>query len=185
VSDQVEPLGRAAALRDAFDRGFAAPAASGAVTTEDFLAIRVGDEPYAVALVEVAGLHAGRRITRVPGPVAEHLGVVALRRGLHAVHDLGSLLGHPRSAAGAPSGGVMHPRWLLVPAGPRALALSFAVFEGARRVPKEQHVTDLRGHRSGPGVIAHLAGAVVDGELLRPIIHLASVIETVERHCGR
>ncbi len=165
-------LERSQALREAFDRSFALPAVTARASTLDYLALRVGAEPWAVALSEVASVHADRSIVQVPGRLPALLGLVALRGEVHAVHDLSALIGGPRSAPG---------RWLLVPARRAGLALAFTELEGTRRVAPDEVVNEAAERAGGAGALVR--GAIQDGELLRPVIHLASVIEAVEQGC--
>ena len=55
---------RAAELRRDFDRAFAEPIRLDTTITEDLLAIRVGGQACAIRLNEIAGLFAGKSISR-------------------------------------------------------------------------------------------------------------------------
>ncbi|HEY8943537.1 MAG TPA: chemotaxis protein CheW, partial [Polyangiaceae bacterium] len=50
--------------------------------------------PYALRLTEVAGLFTSRRITRLPGPLPELLGLAGFRGVIVPVYDLPRLLGY-------------------------------------------------------------------------------------------
>ncbi len=82
---------RAAELRSAFDRGFAAPLRVDTAAKQELLAIRVGAEPYVVRLSEISGLFADKKITRVPGGAAALLGIAGFprrhRAGLRSAHS--------------------------------------------------------------------------------------------------
>ena len=75
---------RAAELRADFDRGFADAGARRCRAKHDLLAIRVGTEPCAMRLSEIAGLFADRKITRVPGSKAALLGIAGFRGAMRA-----------------------------------------------------------------------------------------------------
>lgn len=122
---------RAAAMRTAFDRGFADAPAAAPGAHEDLLAIRVEGQARALALAEVRAVHVERRITAVPGPEPALRGLAAFRGAILPVWDLHVLLG------AAP---VDRPRWLIVAAG-APVALAFATFEGHLRVPREAITT--------------------------------------------
>ena len=62
---------------------------------EDFLAIRVGADPYTFRLSEIAGLHVGVKIVPVPSPAVQLLGMVAIRGMLAPIYDLAALLHYP------------------------------------------------------------------------------------------
>jgi purine-binding chemotaxis protein CheW len=125
VSDA--PTSRAAELRNAFDRSFAqAPSPEGGAL-ESLLKIRLGANPYALRLSDVSGLFADKKMTWLPSPVPELLGMAGLRGTVLPVYDLGMLLGCPRAAA---------PRWLVVAAG-APVALAFEAFDGYLSVRAE------------------------------------------------
>jgi chemotaxis signal transduction protein len=117
---------RAAALARDFDRSFAEPAAARESGRIELLLISIGGDRHAIHLSEIAGLHADRAITRVPGPLAELCGLVSLRGSLIPVYDLRLLLGYP---AGPP------PRWLIVAAA-RPVGLGFDELVGHTVVPR-------------------------------------------------
>src|SRR5215218_10100104 len=92
------PTNRAAELREAFDRSFAQLATSEADVVESLLGIRIGTDPYGLRLGELSGLFADKKITRLPSPVSELLGIAGFRGAVLPVYDLGMLLGCPRAA---------------------------------------------------------------------------------------
>jgi len=118
---------RAAAMREAFDRGFAGAPAAAPGAHEDLLAIRVAGQARALALAEVRAVHVDRRITAVPGPEPALRGLAAFRGAILPVWDLHVLLGASPAE---------RPRWLVVAAG-APVALAFARFEGHLRVARE------------------------------------------------
>jgi chemotaxis signal transduction protein len=162
--------GRAGELRQAFDRSFSLPpeADAGAANAESLLALRIGSHAYALRLTEVSGLFVDRKITWLPSPAAELLGIAGLRATLLPVYDLGMLLGYARTAA---------PRWLLVTAGV-PVGLAFERFDGHLTVPAEAIVPDVRNDAPRRHV-----REILRAEIARPIIHLPSVLETI-RHAG-
>ncbi len=117
---------RARAMRELFDRGFAAPPAEPTPPTRDLLRIRLGDMPHAIALDDIAALHAGLAILALPTTVRELRGVVVLRGQLVPIYDLAMLLGFPPAAATA--------RWI-VTLRTRAIGLVFDGSDGHARVP--------------------------------------------------
>ena len=75
---------RAAELRRAFDRSFAERARADAAPTEDFLAIRIASDSYAIRCSEISGLVADKKITRVPSGSAALHGMARISRRHHA-----------------------------------------------------------------------------------------------------
>ncbi len=160
----------AATLKREFDGAFAALPSSIAAT-EDFLAIRVAGDRYAVALAEVAGLHADRKVVPLPSRAPDLLGVAGLRGVLAPVYDLRLLLGYAGGST---------PRWLLLTRAD-SVGLAFDQFEAHLRVDRAE------GSRpAGEHARRHLRGTVLavfsDGtsELL-PVIDVASLLAAIAK----
>jgi chemotaxis signal transduction protein len=164
--EEAWPGATAAKLRRTFDETFAeAPQAT--TTYEDLLVVRIGNDPFAVRLAETAGLHADRKIIPIPSPVPELLGIAALRGQITPIYALGALLGYRTSGA---------PRWFVLARAQMAVGLAFDVFETHTRIPQTSCTTD--GTES---MGEHVRGAAQVGDSVHPIIHIASVIETIAR----
>jgi chemotaxis signal transduction protein len=160
-------LGTAAALRRLFDETFAAPAASGSERLQDLLAIRTGSDPYALRLSEIAGLHADLKIVPVPSPAALLLGIVGIRGTMAPIYDLAGLLGYPA---------VANPRWIVFARGRQAVGFGFEDFESHLQV-SDALLVQSEGEVAGIVVAGqHLRGTVRVGGVLRPIIHMASIV---------
>jgi hypothetical protein len=156
VSREHEP---AAALRTAFDRGFADAPAGATVATTAFLAIRAGEQARAVRLTEVAGLFADRRIVPLPTRAPALLGLAGFRGAVLPVYDLRLLIGAAGTAA---------PRWLLIAAA-APVVFGFDAFEGHLAVPH-----DTIAGRGGTEV-------VTAGGVSRAVIALATLIQQLTR----
>ncbi|HUQ07297.1 MAG TPA: chemotaxis protein CheW [Kofleriaceae bacterium] len=148
----------ARSLRDAFDRAFAKAASSPATAHSDFLAIRAGGQPRAIALAEIGGLHVDRRVTAIPTPVAGLLGLVGLRGVMVPLYDLRVLLG---------TNPVDEPRWM-VTAAAAPVGFAFDGFDGHLRL-------DEADVARGP------TDLVVAGGVTRPVISLVTLIAELER----
>jgi chemotaxis signal transduction protein len=161
----------AATLRRHFDDTFAVPAASMSERLEDFLAIRVGADPYALRLSEIAGLHVGVKIVPIPSPAAQLLGIVGIRGVMAPIYDLAALLGYPPAAS---------PRWIALARAAQPVGLAFESFESHLQAPQAQlagtEVEDADRVAAGQ----HLRGTVRAVGALRPIIYLASVVERIK-----
>ena len=150
-----------AILRRDFDRAFAEPMRPPSPQTLDLLRIRLGTDPWAVPLADIAGLHSGKRITPVPGRTPGLLGLAGFRGSLSAVYDLSTLIGLPPLRA---------PRWLLV-AEERPVAFAFGGLDGHLRI-EAGAILPL-----GPdGAAAWTRGFVEDGRIRRPILHLPALL---------
>jgi purine-binding chemotaxis protein CheW len=153
---------RAAGLRSAFDRAFATPVRADTTIKQDLLAIRVGPEPCAIRLSEVAGLFVDRRIMRIPASDGVLIGIAGFRGAIVPVYSLRSLLGHS---------GTQALRWLVIAAN-APIALAFDVFEGHLRVSTDA-ILPQQAHAQMRGYAAEF---VRSAGVVRPVLHLASVI---------
>ncbi|HEX4241639.1 MAG TPA: chemotaxis protein CheW [Steroidobacteraceae bacterium] len=156
-------------LRRQFDAAFAAPARIATDTTEGMLAVRIGADPFALRLGEIAGLHADLTIVPVPSSSASLLGIVGIRGTLRPIYDLAALLGY---------GGAGAPRWLIFPQAAPAIGLAFAALEAHVKVPKES-VQDEQA-QTAAAARAFARGVARVGSTLRPIIHLESVLKVIK-----
>ena len=161
--------GSADLLRREFDAGFAAPAGTAVDTAESMLAVRVGPDPFALRLGEIAGLHADLTIVPVPSRSASLLGIVGIRGTLRPIYDLSALLGY---------GGAGAPRWLIFPKAASSIGLAFAALEAHLKVPRES----LQDEQPGAGGAGRgfARGVARVGTTLRPIIHLESVLRVIK-----
>jgi len=156
---------RAAELRTAFDRSFAAPVRADVAAKHDLLAIRIGAEPFAMRLSEVAGLFADRSITPVPGRHAALLGIAGFRGTVVPVYSLQRLLGHS---------GADTPRWLVIAAA-APVAFAFDAFEGHLRVTAAAIVPQ----QSDTKMRAYAREFLRTTDVVRSVVHLPSVIEAL------
>jgi chemotaxis signal transduction protein len=161
--------GSAAALRRVFDDSFAAAAATKSARLEDLLAIRLGSDPYALRLSEIAGLHAGVKIVAVPSTRAQLLGIVGLRGIMAPVYDLAALLRYPPAA---------NPRWMVLARMSQPVGFAFETLESHLQVPATALAYD-DGSANAGAARQHTSGTVRAGGALRPIILMASVVELI------
>jgi purine-binding chemotaxis protein CheW len=161
---------RAAGLREAFDRSFAAAPQLHDDDREDLLGIAVAGEPYALRLSAVAELVSGRAVTRLVGGAPGLLGIAGLRGALVPVFDLAGLLGRDDRVP---------PRWLALTSGEPRVALAFAQLDGHLRVARDAIAADADG-----GGRRHVQGVVRAGDALRPIVHVASILATLAAHAA-
>jgi chemotaxis signal transduction protein len=169
MSDTAPSLAaRAVALRDAFDRSFAAARPPDPPPGVDLLAIRVGAEPYALRLSEISGLHPDRRITPLPGAAAVLRGIAGVRSAIVPVYDLAALLGHPQAE---------DVRWLAMAADER-VAFAFAAVDGHLRLPPDAIMANEAGQR--PHRYVREFARTAD-QSVYPIADLRSIIDAVRR----
>jgi chemotaxis signal transduction protein len=160
----------AATLRRHFDEGFAAPASSIAEPLEDLLAIHVGSNPHALRLSEIAGLYVGVKIVPVPSPVAQLLGIVGIRGMMVPIYDLAALLRYPPEA---------NSRWFVLARAPQPVGFAFETFESHLQV-SQASLADGNGENADTGgTVQHMRGTVRAAGALRPIIHMASMLEMI------
>ena len=114
---------RASDLRHAFDKTYALPRTSGnEAAWEDFLAIRVAGDGYAIRLREIAGLVKGRRVVPCPSRVPEFQGIAGVRGSLVSVYSLPALLGYDIAVDRTP--------WLFLCAAEQSMSFAFPEFSG-------------------------------------------------------
>ncbi len=158
--------GTAAALRSAFDRSFAEAQTLDGAPCENLLAITIAGRPYALRLSEVGSLYRDRKVVPVPSREPAILGIAAFRGTLAPVYDLAALLGCRAESA---------PRCLILTRDRAPVGLAFEALDGQRRVLRDgisfpEH--DGTGHVHGT---VRIAGTV------RPLIHIASVVEAIAK----
>lgn len=156
---------RAAELRRAFDRSFAVRTRFDATPIEDFLAIRIASESYAIRCSEISGLIADKKITRVPSRAATLLGIGAFRGAVMPVYSLAALLGHAMPAT---------PRWIVIAAGP-PVALAFELLDGNFRISRAEILLcepDERGRK-------YVRDFVREQNRVRAILHLPSILDVI------
>ena len=157
------PLSRVSALRTAFDRSFGEPPRLDLTPMEDLLSVRVGDDVFAIRLSEVTGLHADKKITRVPGGDPALLGIAGFRGAIHPVYGLAILLGRQVE---------VEPRWLVIAAA-APVALAFDGFDGHVRVESET----IRPCDASAKDQPYARDFVPVQQLVRPILHLPSILD--------
>ena len=162
---------RVQAWRDAFDQSFVRAPVDDAATLHDYLAIQAGGGRYALRLGEVAGLQALRILTPCPSRHPELLGLSSFRGTVLPVYDLRVLLG-----TGTPR---QRPAWWIAArAGP--LGLAFDVFERHLRLPADAIA------QAGVADARLLAQeALRDGEQLRPVVSIPSILERIREIVDR
>ncbi|MGA8709243.1 MAG: chemotaxis protein CheW [Steroidobacteraceae bacterium] len=160
-------MSRAQEMRAAFDRSFAEPPLTEQAPLQDFLAIRVGTDPYAIRLTDIRGLFADRPVTLLPSDDSAFLGIAGVRGIVVPVYDLGALLGHPPGALR---------RWLLL-IGAASLALAFEAFEGHLRLPQAALAAQGRQERSG----AFVQEVLHTGNSTRAIVQITAIFDAIEQ----
>ena len=159
---------RALEMRRAFDRSFAEPVRATVPETADFIAIRLGEDSYAVAMEEIGGLHADVAVTPCPSPFSEFLGLAAFRGALAPVYDLAALCGYPAGDA----------RWLLLAKGGE-IAFAFVNFEKHFRIERSAIASPQQGVGG-----RHTSGVAARADTALPIISLSSLIADLADRIG-
>lgn len=163
------------AMRHAFDQSFSQAPLTHAARFENMLAVRIRGDAYVIPVVEIRALYADRRVVVLPTPLADLLGVATFRGQVAPVYDLAAWLGYAQRAS---SGAV--PRWFVLARCRDPVAFVFDGFEALLQVPPEDVVASVDGEKLD-AKRAHLRGAVQAGEALRPIVHLPSVLDDIQK----
>ncbi len=153
-----------AELRSAFDESFAQAAAPLEDAGERLLAIRIGDEGYALRLSEITGIQALRRVVPLPGGPEGFRGLAGIRGRLVAVYGLAALLGIR---------GAGEENWLVLTQGAEPIGLSFPAFEG--------FLEESALHPAQERESEHVREVLRTGSVVRGVIHLPSVSDAIMR----
>jgi purine-binding chemotaxis protein CheW len=172
MNETAESVGaRAAEMRHAFDRSFAEPLRLGTDVSEDLLAIRVGMQPYAMRVGEIAGLFVDRKVTPVPGADAALIGIARFRGVIVPVYALHALLGH--SAA-------RQQRWLAIAAA-APIALAFEAFDAQLSVPPDAILPAQSAGEARSCVREFVRTPNFSG----PVMHLPLVLDAIRSWRGK
>jgi chemotaxis signal transduction protein len=173
MTDQSRLAVTALELRNAFDQVYALPPLSlDSEHTENLLAIRLAGDSYAIRVSEIAGLASDREVIVLPSPIPELLGVAGIRGGLVPVYSLAALVGHNRDGN--------HARWLALYGTEDPVGLAFSDFEGYLKVPSAQIYKAGQNH----AIREHVRDLVRTADVVRAIVNIPSVVETIKRRCG-
>jgi chemotaxis signal transduction protein len=149
-------------LRREFDDAFARVPPADSDLTRNMLAVRVGNEPFAIPVAQIEGVFTDRRVVPLPTPLSELLGVASFRGRVAPVYDLAAILLGTRSH--------VTPRWLVLVRGRAAVGLAFDAFEGQLNVRPASVTSDTPGREA----------VCIDGEV-RPVVHMPSVTRQIEK----
>lgn len=169
MADQHALQSRLVELRQSFDRAFAEPHAEGRVEARlELLAIRIGRDPYALRLSQIAAIEADRTITHVPSDHPELLGIAGLRGAVVAVFDLAGLLGAPRPDV---------LRWLVLAKG-APVALAFSAFDGQLTVPLDALAATEASHAGRVHEVAR------GGGISLPVVDIPALLAGLDARPG-
>jgi purine-binding chemotaxis protein CheW len=161
-------------LRRRFDGAFVAAPADREEDLESFLAVRIGNEGYALRIRDVTGFAAARRIVPLPSPVAEMLGLAGIRGSVVPVFSLAAMIGYEQAEQA--------PRWFLLCGAAEPIALGFAEFEGYLELPRADRTGVSEAGEGAPAraVRDHVRQVVRARGEVRGVIDVPSVVEAIE-----
>jgi chemotaxis signal transduction protein len=155
---------RAAALRQSFDQAFAQAPAGAAASSQAFLAVGIGGDDYALRLSDVTELYVDKKVVPLSSHSPDLLGIASFRGVLVPIFDLRLLLGYSASA---------WPRWLVLTQLDLSVGLAFDRLDGYLTVTSDAVVPAAETRRK------HLAEAVSADGLARPVIDVASIVNSI------
>jgi chemotaxis signal transduction protein len=147
-------------LREQFDRTFAEATRAEQPEQQDFLAIRIAGDPYALRLSEIQSLQVVRKLVAAPSLLPELLGIAGFRGVLTPIYDLGQLLGYQAEPS---------PKWLVVAQNQAPVGFAFATFDAQLRVTSDRVSAPELGNA------AAVSGAVTNGRSALPLLHLPAI----------
>lgn len=171
----MEPgISSARALRQEFDASFAKAPETAARQVENLLAVRIGEDHYALRLAQIAGLYKDRFVVPMPTPVPDLLGLAGFRGQTVPVYDLARLLGYGRGSTA---------RWLVVVKWRSPLALPFTGLDGHRIVGPDQLVSAPSDAAPDSDDVPwrYARDALEDAGGMRPILDLTLVMAAIDR----
>jgi purine-binding chemotaxis protein CheW len=169
MSDAPQSTNRADLMRRAFDAAFALPPAVDDRTSVSVLTLRVGGEPLAFRLADIAAIVSDRAIVPVPSTAAGLLGLAGIRGDIVPVFSLASILGLPTPDA--------PPTWMVLTVGAEPVALAFDTFEEYLVLPAGAlRQADGDGARSQRQFIRQVVQ--LDNEV-RPVVAIPRVVESI------
>lgn len=160
-------------IRAEFDRAFAAPAVPPARDRSRLLGIRVGGDPFALALTDVLAIHVDRKVVPVPSSALTLIGIASFRGALAPVHDLRLLLGYP---ARTPT------RWLVLISGATPIGLAFDAFDGQIAAPSALEPSSSDGEPAAASASRSsqlTRGLIQAGDGIRPLINVPAILAAV------
>jgi chemotaxis signal transduction protein len=155
-------------LRRAFDETFARVPEPQSSDDEEVLNIRLGNDLYVLRLREIAGVYVEHKLVPLPGPMAELLGIAAIRGVLVPVYDLGALLGY-RVNAGL--------RGFVLARSKSPVGFACGTPERLQRLPRASFANSEEVGAERP----HLSGLVRISDTLRPVVDMESLVQTIEK----
>jgi chemotaxis signal transduction protein len=161
-------------LRRRFDAAFVAAPVDRDEDLESFLAVKIGNEGYALRIRDVTGFAAARKIVPLPSPIAEMLGLAGIRGSVVPVFSLAAMIGYGQAQE--------VPRWFLLCGAAEPIALGFGEFEGYLELPRASRsevagAGDPDATRAPRDHVRHVVRA--RGEV-RGVIDMPSVIKAIE-----
>ncbi|MCX8477367.1 MAG: chemotaxis protein CheW [Sphingomonas sp.] len=153
----------ARALAEAFDRSFAIARPAAPPTPRDFLTVRIGGDPHAIGLLDLAELVPLGKLAALPGNPSECLGLAGVRGGAVPVYDLRVLLGYAGGGETAP--------WLAILASAR-VALAFDAVEGFLRLPDDAEGDAATAQR-------HVRQVLRSGDAALPVLDTDSLLAAI------
>ena len=163
-------------LRREFDAAFARAPQTETASLENLLAVRLAGDGYVLRVAQIAGLFADKPITPLPTPMEELKGLAGFRGKAAPVYDLAALLGYPVATK---------TRWLVLARAPEPLALAFEAFDGHFSMPTAELVRAPGATlKVAPAIRPQVFDAVSFDGAMRPVIDLASIVDTIRRRCS-
>ena len=158
-------------LRRSFDGSFAAPYTPPRVEESNrFLGIRIENDRYAFALVEVVAVERMRQVMAIPHADPALLGIAFLRGRFLPVYHLAALLGYASSAP---------PKsWLVISNREQPVAWGFDLLDGYFQAERRSEPVGGAGSRQ------HVCDIVRDAGVVRSLLNLPSIISTIEHRAG-
>ncbi len=155
---------RAAQLRREFDAAFAQKATYATAETEALLAIRIGAEPFALRVPELANIARCGKVVPIPSGSAALMGLAGIKGAIVPVYSLPALLNLPQT-------GAMH--WLALCGKKNPIALAFSEFEHYFSAGRTAFCA------AEAATNGHIREIVQSDDGVRSIVDIPSILKTI------
>lgn len=155
-------------LREDFDSAFQQPRESATADQEGLLLIRVREEPVALRLSELGGVHECPAITRVPSRYPAQLGLIGVRSNLVTAYSLAAFIAQNKTSHSG--------NWIAISARDRSLGFVFDKVEAYVQVRG-----DGIARRRSAQKRQHSSGTIRTGEVVRSVVDTTAIAETIRQ----
>jgi len=167
-----ELASRLVEIRRAFDESFARPPPEASTGAVGLIAVRVGTQPFAFRIDDLADVQERCKVIPVPGAHPNLLGIAGIRGRMVPVYSLAALMGHARTDEW---------RWLAICRSKLELGLTFDELECYLQASPAELFPAAAGESERKG---HVRDVLRQDGSTRLVIHTSSIIAALREAAG-